>query len=55
MQLDTAKILQDGRTLSTKEANTDSHLVCLLAAPFDIVQLPHGNVIKRRAHGFRCW
>lgn len=53
MQLDTAKILQDGRTLSTKEANTDSHLVCLLAAPFDIAQLPHGNVIKQRMKAAR--
>ncbi len=48
MQLDTAKITQDSRTLSVKEADSGSHLVYLLAATFDIARLPHGNVLKQR-------
>ena len=53
MQLDTAKITQDGRTLSTKEADSGSHLVCLLAAAFDLARLPHGSVLKQRMKAAR--
>jgi len=53
MQLDTAKITQDGRTLRTKEADSGSHLVCLLAASFDLARLPHGNVLQRRMKAAR--
>ena len=53
MQLNTAKITQDGRTLSTKEADSGSHLVCLLAASFDLARLPHGHVLQRRMKAAR--
>ncbi|HWR87222.1 MAG TPA: leucyl aminopeptidase family protein [Acidiferrobacterales bacterium] len=53
MQLDIAKITQDGRTLSTKDADSGSHLVCLLAAAFDIARLPHGSVLKQRMKAAR--
>jgi leucyl aminopeptidase len=53
MQLDTAKIMQDGHTLSTKEADSSSHLVCLLATSFDVARLPHGNVMKQRMKAAR--
>ena len=53
MQLNTAKITQDGRTLSAKEANSELHLVCLLAASFDIARLPHGNVLQQRIKAAR--
>jgi leucyl aminopeptidase len=48
MQLDTAKISQDSRTLNTKDADSGSHLICLLAASFDIARLPHGTALKQR-------
>ena len=53
MQLDIARITQDGRTLGAKDADTGSHLVCLLAASFDIARLPHGAVLKRRMKAVR--
>jgi len=53
MQLDTAKITQDVRTLRTKEADSGSHLVCLLAASFNIARLPHGNVLAQRMKAAR--
>lgn len=48
MQLDTAKITQDGRTLTTKEVDSSSHLVFLLATSFDSARLPHARVLKQR-------
>jgi hypothetical protein len=53
MQLDTAKITQDGRTLSTKDADSGSHLVCVLTASFDMARLPHGSVLKQRMKAAR--
>jgi len=53
MQLDIAKITQDGRTLSTKDADSGSHLVCLLAATFDMAHLPHGSVLVQRMKAAR--
>jgi len=53
MQLDTAKITQDGRTLNTKEADSSSHLVIFLTATFDIARLPHGIVLKQRIKAAR--
>ena len=53
MQLDTAKITQDSRTLSTKDADSGSHLICLLSAAFDIARLPHGSVLKQRMKAAR--
>jgi leucyl aminopeptidase len=48
MQLDIAKITQDGRNLSAKDADSATHLVCLLDQSFDILRLPHGAVLKQR-------
>jgi len=48
MQLDTAKIAQDSRTLNTKDADSGSHLICLLAGSFDSARLPHGAVLTQR-------
>jgi leucyl aminopeptidase len=48
MQLDTAKISQDSRTLTAKDAESGSHLICLLAGSFDIARLPHGAALKQR-------
>jgi leucyl aminopeptidase len=53
MQLDTAKITQDSRTLNTKGADSGSHLVYLLAAAFDLARLPHGAVLKQRLKAAR--
>ena len=53
MQLDTAKIAQDSRALSTKDTDSGSHLVCLLGTSFDIARLPHGNVLKQRIKAAR--
>ncbi|MBS1246543.1 MAG: peptidase, partial [Proteobacteria bacterium] len=53
MQLDIAKITQNDRTLSTKDADSGSHLVCLLAASFDIARLPYGSVLKQRVKAAR--
>ena len=47
MQLDTATIVQDARTFNTKDADSGSHLVCLLDPAFDITRLPHGAVLKQ--------
>ncbi len=48
MQLDTAKITQDVRTLGTKDADAGTHLVFLLDPAFDVARLPHGAVLKQR-------
>jgi leucyl aminopeptidase len=53
MQLDTAKITQDARTLGTKDADSSTHLVCLLDRTFDIAHLPHGAVLKQRLKAAR--
>jgi len=53
MQLDIAKITQDDRTLSTKDADSGSHLICLLAASFDMARLPHGSMLKQRMKAAR--
>ncbi len=53
MQLDTAKISQDRRTLSAKDADSGSHLICFLAASFDMARLPHGSVLKQRMKATR--
>ena len=48
MQLDTAKITQDARTLGAKDADSSTHLVCLLGRDFDIARLPYGAMLKQR-------
>ncbi len=48
MQLDTAKITQNARTLGTKEADSATHLIYLFDAAFDVARLPHGTVLKQR-------
>ena len=48
MQLDTAKITQDARTLGAKDADSSTHLVCLLDRGFDIARLPYGAMLKQR-------
>ena len=48
MQLNTAKITQDVRTLGTKDADAATHLVCLLDDSFDITRLPYGATLKQR-------
>ncbi|MEK7191070.1 MAG: hypothetical protein AAB153_02120, partial [Pseudomonadota bacterium] len=53
MQLDTAKITQDARTLGAKDADSSTHLVCLLDRTFDIARLPHGAVLKQRLKAAR--
>ncbi len=53
MQLDTAKITQDARTLGAKDADSSTHLVCLLDRAFDVARLPHGAVLKQRLKAAR--
>ncbi len=53
MQLDTAKITQDARTLGAKDADSCTHLVCLLDRTFNIARLPHGAVLKQRLKAAR--
>ena len=48
MQLDTAKITQNARTLGAKDADSSTHLVCLLDRNFDIARLPYGAMLKQR-------
>jgi len=48
MQRDIATITQDSRTLTTKDTDSGSHLVCLLADSFDVARLPHGAALKQR-------
>jgi leucyl aminopeptidase len=48
MQVNTAKIVQDKRTLSTKEADSATHVIFLLDPDFDTTRLPYGPVIKQR-------
>ena len=53
MQLDTAKITQDARTLGAKDADSSTHLVCLLDRGFDIARLPYGAMLKQRLKAAR--
>ena len=53
MQLDTAKITQDSRTLSEKEANSGTSLIFLLGASFDTKRLPHGAALQQRLKAAR--
>ena len=53
MQLDTATIAQDSRTFNAKDADSSTHLICLLSAAFEIGRLPHGNVLEQRIKAAR--
>ena len=53
MFLDTAKITQDGRTLTTKVVDSGTHLVCLLSGTFAIARLPYGRVLQQRLKAAR--
>ena len=54
MQLDTAKIEHDPRTIDKKSVDTSSHAVFVVHRDFELTRLPYGPILQQRLRAARA-